>query len=62
MSKLVCILVSLLPKVIATVDSVITSALGSIVLTYYLYRNLSSNCITEQSRDTIVRPINRPGI
>ena len=39
------------PNVVAskvvTVVSVITSALGSIVLTYFYYYNLSSNYITE---------------
>ena len=34
------------PKVIAVVG-VVTSALGSIVLTYFYYRNYSSNYITE---------------
>ena len=36
------------PKVIAVV-SVITGALGGIVLTYFYYRNLSSNYIIEPS-------------
>jgi hypothetical protein len=34
MSKSLYILVSLLPKVVTTIDSVITSTLDSIVLTY----------------------------
>ena len=34
------------PKVI-TVVGVVTSTLGSIVLTYFCYRNYSSNYITE---------------
>jgi len=34
------------PKVIAVVGVVI-GALGGIVLTYFFYRNYSSNCVTE---------------
>ena len=34
------------PKVIAVVG-VVTSTLGGIVLTYFYYRNYSSNCVTE---------------
>jgi hypothetical protein len=41
MSKLLYILISLLPKVVTTIDSVVTGALGSIVLTYYSFLTIT---------------------
>jgi len=41
------------PKVIATVNSVITTALGSILFDFF-YRNYGSNYITTPSRSTTV--------
>ena len=55
-------LVSLLvPKVVATVDSVITGAFGGMLFNFF-YRNYSSKYITEPCRKYYGRLINRLGI
>ena len=54
---------SLSPKVVTTIDSVMTSALGGIILTYYpLYYNRSSNYIIEPYSLNYSGLINRLGI
>jgi uncharacterized membrane protein YeiH len=51
----------LIPKVVATVNGVITGAFGGILFDFF-YRNLSSNYITEPYRKYYSRLINRLGI
>jgi hypothetical protein len=51
----------LIPKVVATVDSVVTGAFGSILFNFFYY-NYSSNYITEPYRKYYNRLVNRLGI
>jgi hypothetical protein len=51
----------LVPKVVATVNSVITGAFSGILFDFF-YRNRGSNCITEPYRKYYSRLINRLGI
>ena len=52
--SILAILVSLLiPKVVAAVNGVVTSAFGGILFDFFYY-NYSSNYITEPYRSTIV--------
>ena len=48
-------------KVVTTIDSVVTGAFGGILFNFF-YRNLSSNYITEPSREYYSRFLNRLGM
>jgi len=41
------------PKVVATINGVVTAALGSILFNFF-YHNYSSDCVTTPSRSTTV--------
>jgi hypothetical protein len=47
--------------IVATVDSVVVCAFGSILFDF-LYRNHSSNCIIKPCRKYYSRPVNELGI
>ena len=51
----------LIPKVVATINGVITSAFNSILFNFFYY-NLSSNYIITPYRKYYGKYINRPGI
>ena len=51
----------LVPKVVATIDSVVTAALGGILLNFF-YRNCGSKYITKPYRKYYGKLINRLGI
>jgi hypothetical protein len=61
--KLVSIMLTSLPnlKVVAAVNSVVTTAFSGILFDFFYY-NYGSDYITEPSRDTIVGSINGLGI
>jgi hypothetical protein len=60
-SKSLYILVSLLPKVVAAIDSVVTYCLGSMLFNFF-YRNRSSNCVTNPYSRYYGRVANRLGM
>ena len=51
----------LIPKVVATIDSVVTTTLGSMLLNFF-YHNRSSKYITKPYRKYYDRLVNRLGI